>query len=98
MRIKQTVVVSSSVTPRPSSNRTGGFPASGFPRPFTAQAVEWQLFADCRCGLLGQRAAGLHLSSRTRSCRDFSDKRPNSPDETCTHGWLVFGIAPTNPH
>ena len=32
-------------TPRPSSNRTGGFPASGFPRPFTARAIECQLFA-----------------------------------------------------
>ena len=26
----------------------------------------------------------------------FSAKRPNWPDETCTHGWLVFGIAPTD--
>ena len=25
----------------------------------------------------------------------FSAIRPNWPDETCTHGWLVFGIAPT---
>jgi len=26
----------------------------------------------------------------------FSAKRPNWPDETCTHGWLVFGIAPAD--
>ena len=38
----------------------------------------------------------LHPSSRTRSCRAFPAKRPNWPDETCTHGWLVFGIAPTD--
>ena len=59
---------------------------------YEAHSMGLTFVADCSFGmrLLSTCPRGHAVAA------PFSAKRPNWPDETCTHGWLVFGIAPAD--